>query len=115
MGKHRKVPPPPSIPGLVDAHCHLDYPPMADDVDATLARARAAGVEQVVHIACRREAFTGAVALIEAHPQVFAAVGVHPHDATTLDDATLAEIEAIVRRYPGRVVAVGETGLDYYY
>ncbi len=106
---------PPHIPGLIDSHCHLDYPPMSADLVATFARARAAGVEQVIHIGCSPKSMARAVELAHAHAGVFASVGVHPHDAKLLDDATLATIEQLARANPGRVVAIGETGLDYHY
>lgn len=104
---------PPHIGGLIDAHCHLDYPPMSDDVDAALERARAAGVEQIVQIGCSIERMQPAVALAEAHEQVYAVVGIHPHDAKTTSPEVLARIEQYAA-HP-RVVAIGETGLDYYY
>ena len=115
MGKKSKKPrpQPPHVAGLIDSHCHLDYAPMSPDVEATLARARAAGVEQCIHIGCSPDSMARAVALAEAHPTVFASVGIHPHDARHLDDALLAQIEALATTE--RVVAVGETGLDYHY
>ncbi|MBL9103104.1 MAG: TatD family hydrolase [Myxococcales bacterium] len=104
---------PPTIPGLVDTHCHLDYPPMIDDVAATLARAAAAGVERCVHIGCRPAAWAPALALARAHAEVFCVIGVHPHDAVEADADRLAELAALVR--DPRVVGVGESGLDYFY
>jgi TatD DNase family protein len=105
--------PPPNIPGLIDTHCHLDYAPMIDDLAATLARAAAAGVERCIHIGCRPDAWQPALALARAHPDVFCGLGVHPHDATLADAATLAELAVLVR--DPRCVGVGETGLDYFY
>ncbi|KIG17381.1 putative deoxyribonuclease YcfH [Enhygromyxa salina] len=115
MGKNSKKPrpSPPFVAGLIDSHCHLDYAPMSDDLEATLARARAAGVEQCVHIGCSPDTMAGAVTLARAHPQVFASVGIHPHEARHLDDALLAEIEQLAAA--DEVVAIGETGLDYHY
>jgi len=107
------TPIPPTIPGLIDTHCHLDYPPMSDDLDATLARAAAAGVEQLVHIACKPVAWASAVALINTHVQVYAVLGVHPHEAPLADEPALATLTDLLR-HP-KVVAVGETGLDYFY
>lgn len=107
------APRPPAYPHLVDTHCHLDYPPMSDDLAATLQRAAEAGVEQLIHIGCTRAALARAIELAEAFPQVFAAVGIHPHDALTADAEGLAEV-ARHAAHP-KVVAVGETGLDYYY
>lgn len=86
---------------------------MVDDVEATLEAARRAGVEQVVHVGCTRESQPRAVALAEAHPSIFAVVGIHPHDAKTTDDEALAELEQ--RAAHPKVVAIGETGLDYHY
>lgn len=104
---------PPRIPGLVDTHCHLDYPPMSDDVAAALARAAAAGVERCLHIGCRPSAWAPALALAHAHPTVFCVLGIHPHDATAADPGTLAELTTLIT--DPRVVGVGETGLDYFY
>lgn len=110
----RAMPPrPPHLAGLVDTHCHLDYPPMIDDLDATLRRAADAGVVQLIHIGCSRATAPQAVALAARHAHVFAAVGIHPHEADTADAAALAEIAALAQ--DPKVVAVGETGLDYYY
>jgi TatD DNase family protein len=110
----RAVPPaPPTLPGLIDSHCHLDYPPMADDVAGTLARAAAAGVERCVHVGCTPDAWAPALALADAHARVHAVLGVHPHDAVLADDAALARLAALAV-HP-RVVAIGETGLDYFY
>ena len=103
----------PTIPGLIDTHCHLDYPPMADDVAGTLDRAAAAGVVACIHVGCTPAAWAPALALAEAHPRVHAAIGVHPHEAALADAAALRELADRVR-HP-RVVAVGETGLDYFY
>ncbi len=106
-------PTPPHVPGLIDSHCHLDYAPMSSDLAATFARAKAAGVEQLLHIGCSPKSMARAVELAAAHPGVFASVGIHPHEARHLDDALLAEIERLAAAE--RVVAIGETGLDYHY
>jgi TatD DNase family protein len=112
--KSKPRPQPPEVPGLIDSHCHLDYAPMSDDLLATLARARAAGVEQLVHIGCSPTSMARAVELASEHEQVFASVGIHPHDARLLDDALLEQIEQLARS-SAKVVAIGETGLDYHY
>ncbi len=108
---------PPTLPGLVDTHCHLDYSPMVDDLPATLARAAAAGVTRVVHIGCSRTSMARAVAIAEAErpglPPVYAVIGVHPHEATTVDDEAIAEITALAAS--PKVVGIGESGLDYHY
>ncbi len=86
---------------------------MSDDVTATLAAARRAGVVQMVHVGCTRSTQARAVELAEAHDEVFAVVGIHPHEAKTTDDEALAQIEQ--RAGHPKVVAIGETGLDYHY
>jgi TatD DNase family protein len=101
---------------LVDSHCHLDpqyFPAGADDA---IARAEAAGVGGFVAIGVGQDLAPAraAVALASRLPaRVAAAVGIHPHDAVTLDDASYAELAELVRQ--PEVVAVGEIGLDYHY
>jgi TatD DNase family protein len=104
---------PPRVPGLIDSHCHLDYAPMSPDVTGTLARAHAAGVEQCVTIGCSPKSMAVAAELARSHAQVFASVGIHPHEARHLDDALLEQIEQLAA--DEKVVAIGETGLDYHY
>lgn len=105
--------PPPRLDGLVDAHCHLDYPPMADDLDAVFEAGAAAGVVQYVHVGCSLASIPSAVALAVAHPQVFASIGIHPHDAKDTTDAVIDDLRT--RAAQPEVVAIGETGLDYHY
>jgi TatD DNase family protein len=98
---------------IVDSHCHLDYPGLAEDETGVIARAKAAGVGVMVHIAAKRDGWPVGVALAERRPEVFCAVGVHPHEAGRegLDDpAPLLELA----HHP-RVVAIGESGLDHFY
>jgi TatD DNase family protein len=107
--------PPATIEPLIDSHCHLDQDAFADDRDAVIARARAAGVGRLITVGAGGPLASNhaAVALAEADPDIFAAVAVHPHDASAITDDTWDEF----RRLWGhpKVVAVGETGLDYYY
>jgi TatD DNase family protein len=98
---------------IVDSHCHLDYPGLAEDEAGVIERAKAAGVGTMVHIAAKRSGWPVGIALAERRAEVFCAVGVHPHEAGKegLDDpAPLIELAA----HP-RVVAIGESGLDYFY
>lgn len=97
---------------LVDSHCHLDYPPMADDLSGTLSRARGVGVGTFLTIGTKLRDFARVRAIAEAHPDVYCSVGIHPHEAQTeeADTARLVELAA----HP-KVVGIGETGLDYYY
>ncbi len=94
---------------LVDSHCHLE---MIADTPAAVAEACAAGVEQIVTIGIDLATSRQAIELAGREPGVYATVGLHPHEAHLLDDAYLAELEALTAR--PRVVAVGEVGLDFY-
>ena len=98
---------------LVDSHCHLDFPDYAGRADEVLARARAAGVGVCVSIGTELKRFPGVKAVAEAHDNVWCSVGVHPHESEKelLDDEAALIAEAA---HP-KVVAIGETGLDYYY
>ena len=99
----------------VDSHTHVTAAEFDEDRDATLARARAAGVVQMIAIGAGWgiDANEAALQLAERDANVFAAVGVHPHDAKLLDDAGRAKLRRWLDR--PRVVAVGECGLDYHY
>lgn len=100
---------------VVDSHCHLDMADFDADRAAVLERARAAGVAAMVTIGaggpwrCNQ----AAVELAERHADVFATVGVHPHEASTVTDDVVAEVRRLAR-HP-KVVAIGESGLDYHY
>ena len=100
----------------IDSHCHFDAAYFPDGPDAPIERARAAGVNgfMVIGVGSDLAPARAAVALAEARPvEVGCAVGVHPHDATSLDDAAFAELRALASR--DAVRAVGEIGLDYHY
>jgi len=97
---------------LVDTHAHLHDLAFADDRDAALGRARAAGIGRVVTIGTDVATSGDAVALAGRHPDVYAAVGIHPHDAATADDPALADLARLAEML--KVVAIGEIGLDYY-
>src|SRR6266446_4181860 len=102
----------PDTINLFDTHAHLHFPEFAGDLDAVLARARAAGVRRMVTIGTDVATSRAAVALAAREPDVWAAVGIHPHHATSADDAALVEIERLASA--ARVVAIGETGLDFF-
>lgn len=99
----------------IDSHCHLDQDKFDLDRDEVIQRALAAGVSCMVTVGASDglETNHAAVAIAERHPAVFATVGIHPHDARLADDAVFAEIRRLAM-HP-KVVAIGETGLDYYY
>jgi TatD DNase family protein len=100
---------------LFDSHAHVDGPEFDADRDAVLARARAAGVRRLVVIGAVGDPTSAerAVALAEKDPQIWATVATHPHDVAKMTDDWWAVHERLAR-HP-RVVAIGETGLDYYY
>jgi TatD DNase family protein len=116
MSKDRPAPeaPAPLFP-LVDSHTHLDACGASDaaSVTAIVDRAAAVGVERVVTVADDLAAAQFAVDAAHWDPRVYAAVAIHPTRANVLDDATRAEIERLAG--DPRVVAVGETGLDFYW
>jgi len=99
-------------PDLFDTHAHLHFPEFAGDLDAVLERARAAGVRRMLTIGTDVATSRAAVALAAREPDVWAAVGIHPHEAASADDTALAEIERLAS--DARVVAIGETGLDFF-
>ncbi len=98
---------------LVDSHAHLDAKPYRDDLDAVLQRARDNGVGSILTVGCDLESSRASVALALRYPQVYASVGIHPHDADTVDDRVMDELTGMIATV-GKVVAVGETGLDFY-
>jgi len=100
------------MPELFDTHTHLHFPDFVDDLDAVLARARAAGVSAMLTIGTDVETSRAAIAIAAREPDVWAAVGIHPHDAAGADPTALAEIERLAD--DPRVVAVGEIGLDFF-
>ena len=101
-----------SPPELFDTHAHLHFPDFADDLPAVLERARAAGVARLLTIGTDVETSRAAIAVAAKDARVWASVGIHPHDAAEADEAALAEIERLAGG--SRVVAIGETGLDFF-
>jgi TatD DNase family protein len=97
---------------LVDTHCHLHEAPLASDVEAVLARARAAGVRQCLTVGTSLETSAAGVALAQRHPSLRAAVGVHPSEAGAVTPETLRGIERL--SHDPAVAAIGEIGVDHY-
>lgn len=100
---------------LVDSHAHLDSRDFDVDRAKVLARARAAGVRDIVLVAAPRtlDEASGALRLAQTDPHLHATVGVHPHDAAAIEPGWWPVLEELMR-HP-KVVAIGETGLDYHY
>ncbi len=95
----------------VDSHCHLDFPELGSQIDAVLDRMRVNAVDRALCVSVTLEDFPRVLALAQAHPNLYASVGVHPDYPDTLEP----DVETLVRlaREP-KVIATGETGLDYY-
>jgi len=98
---------------LTDSHAHIYGNEFSADFDAMLARATAAGVRTIIAVGADLESSRMAVALATGHENIYAAVGIHPHDAQGVTEADYAAIEALATGC-GKVVAIGEIGLDFY-
>lgn len=100
---------------IVDTHCHLAEAKFRGDVDDVIARATAAGVQQIISVGAigpiENDRLT--VEIAERHDNLFAAVGVHPHDAKDCTQKRIAELRELARAK--KVVAIGESGLDFHY
>ena len=100
------------LPTLFDSHAHLHDPWIGDDLPDVMARAREAGVDQIVTIGCSLEDSRNALTVAEQHNNVWATVGLHPHDAKDWSAELRAEFWQLAAH--DRVVAIGEIGLDFY-
>jgi TatD DNase family protein len=98
---------------LVDSHCHLEYEGLVDDQQGVLDRARAAGIGGFLNISTRRSEWGQVVGTAEREPDVWASVGIHPHEAD--QHADLGEAALLKATKHPKVIGIGETGLDYYY
>ncbi|HRU06110.1 MAG TPA: TatD family hydrolase, partial [Candidatus Brocadiia bacterium] len=97
---------------LVDTHAHLDDPKLLGRVSEVLDNARAVGVERVISVGIDEATSATAIELAGRFDMVKATVGVHPHEGARVDDGVMKRLEEMARQ--PNVVAVGETGLDYY-
>jgi TatD DNase family protein len=95
-----------------DTHAHLDYPDFAEDFPQVLARARAAGITRLICIGTSFESSRKAIALAEAHDEIYAVAGWHPSDVLAAPEDVRPTLNELAK-HP-KVVAIGETGLDYY-
>ncbi len=98
---------------FIDSHCHLNYKGLIEDQAAVLARARGAGVGGMLNIATRESEWDDILGVAERESDVWASVGIHPHEADAHGHIDTAKL--VARASHPRVVAIGETGLDYYY
>jgi TatD DNase family protein len=100
---------------IVDSHCHLDFEDFREDLADVVERARAAGIVAMICVGSGGDLATAerAVALAQKEPDIFAAIGIHPHDAAKVTPEMWPALETLAR--DPRVVGIGETGLDYFY
>ena len=94
---------------LVDSHCHLDFPDFAEERDAVVARALAAGVGRMVTISTRVKRFAGVLEIAEAYPEVYCSVGTHPHNAGEEPDVTADELVRLAGHRSWRSARPGST------
>ena len=97
---------------LIDTHCHLDFPEFDEDRDEVIRRAKSGGIGYIINIGSSLSGSKKALELSRQHNFIYAAIGLHPHEADKFDDEVKAGIEKLARE--DKVVAIGETGLDYY-
>jgi len=97
---------------LIETHAHLDYPDFANDLDDVLRRANDAGVTRIITIGTSLESSRRAIDMAEKHSAVFAAIGVHPTSVEEAEDDVITPLRELAKN--PRVVAIGETGLDYH-
>ncbi len=98
---------------LIETHAHLDYPDFANDLDDVIRRATEAGVTRIITIGTSIESSRRAVELAEKYPSVYAAIGVHPTNAEQAGEDVITPLRELAKST--RVVAIGETGLDYHH
>jgi TatD DNase family protein len=98
---------------LIDTHCHLTFDGLIQDIDGVIARSRVAGITGWLTVGTDMQENKKAFELTEKYENMYAAVGMHPHDAKDVTDDTLTQLKRLARNE--KVVAIGETGLDYHY
>jgi TatD DNase family protein len=97
---------------MIDSHCHIDFRDFNGIRDDVLKEARDAGIHTIVNVGADIESSERGVSLTRRHEMVFATVGVHPHDARTLDENVLRRLKELAEQ--DKVVAIGEIGFDFY-
>ncbi len=98
---------------LFDTHCHLTFDGLIENIDSVIERSRAGGINEWITIGTDINDCRKAIELTEKYENLYAAVAIHPHDAKNVTDDTLTELKMLAQRK--KVVAIGETGLDYHY
>jgi TatD DNase family protein len=98
---------------FIDSHCHLNYKGLIEDQAGVISRARAVGVSAMLNISTRESEWDEVVATTSTAPGIWASIGIHPHEADAHPDIDTQKL--VERAAHPRVIAIGETGLDYYY
>jgi TatD DNase family protein len=98
---------------LIDSHCHLEYEGVIEDREGVLARARAAGVTGMLNISTRQREWSQVIETADHHPDIWASVGIHPHEAD--GHADLGREALLDAASHPKAIGIGESGLDYYY
>lgn len=113
VGGEKGQSPIPNPLSIIDTHCHLDMNQFDPDRKEVIDRARAAGIEVMITVGSDLKGAVGAMKLAEQYDFIYASIGIHPHDAKDFNDATYRQLKEWAKGT--RVVAIGETGLDYHY
>jgi TatD DNase family protein len=98
---------------LIDTHCHLTFDDLVADIEAVLARSQQAGVTGWITVGTDMEQNRKTIELAERHENMYAAIGIHPHDAKNVTAGTITELKKLAQNE--KVVAIGEMGLDFHY
>lgn len=98
----------------IDSHCHLDFEPLRNEQEAVIERAHKAGVAKMINVGSSLRGSKASIEIANKYPHIWAAVGLHPHDAETTSDldSTIDELRELAKN--DKVVAIGEIGLDYF-
>jgi len=97
---------------IIDTHCHIQFKPLVNDLEAVIHRAHEAGVEKMIVVGCDIESTEGALKIAEEHDGIYAAVGLHPQDSKKLTGEMWTKFCELAKHE--KVVAIGETGLDFF-
>ncbi|MDD5246237.1 MAG: TatD family hydrolase [Candidatus Omnitrophica bacterium] len=101
----------PAIKGLIDTHCHLDFPEFDQDRDQLIRASREQGLEYIINVGSSLQSSLASLQLAEKYDFIYAAIGIHPHEADGFNQEQLDQVKELSDR--DKVVAVGEIGLDY--
>jgi len=97
---------------IIDTHAHLNFPDYGEDFDDVLMRAQEAGVEYIINVGVDVESSKISIELANHHKQIYASVGIHPNEASNVSEEDVSQLGFLAKQ--NKVVAIGETGLDYY-